>query len=240
MSKSFSTQAFGVFALVAISSLTGPVITVAAPVDPQILQARSQANSADIEQIVVIAKQTADKMATGQIPLTPLNTESLAKFMTDAVGGKVSTLTGPQRPDNKADEIAEIAAFITEGIIPHPNFKSLKSVGNPNLLAVLRGSLATAKKTAELLINEVVRDVAGSVALTIRRNALLSDRKKEKILAFLLANKRLIAGKLNKTDFKNGLLEGFSDSAAANLAYEDGNIDALGTIADPETDIRNA
>lgn len=240
MSKTSSIPAFGVFALVAIISMTPAGFTQAAPVDPQILAARTQANSADIEQIVTIAKQTADKIASGEIALTTLNTESLAKFMADAVAGKVATVAGPQRPDNQADEIAEIAAFITEGIIPNPTFKSLKSVGNPNLLAILRGALASAKKTASLLINDIVRDVAGSVALTIRNNTLLTDQKKEKIRAFLLANKRFIAGKLNKTDFKTGLLDGFSGSAAANAAYEDGNIDALGTVADPETDIRNA
>lgn len=240
MIKSSSIQPIGVFAIAAIISMTTARFTHAAPVDPQILAARSQANSADIEQVVLIAKQTADKIGTGEIVLTTVNTESLAKFMADAVAAKLSTAAGSQRPDNKADEIGEIAAFITDGIIPNPTFKNLKTVGNPNVLAVLRGTLSNAKKTAELLVNDIVRDVVGSVALTIRNSALLTDRKKEKILAFLLANKRFIAGKLNKGDVKAGLLEGFSGSPAANLAYEDGNIDALGAITDPETDIRNA
>lgn len=240
MSKTSSIQAFGVFALVAIISMTTAAFTQAAPVDPQILDARTQANSADIEQVVTIAKQTADKIGTGQIPLTTLNTESLATYMANAVAGKVPTESGPNRPDNQADEVGEIAAFITEAIIPNPTFKSLKTVGNPNVLAVLRGALATIKKTAALLINDVVRDVAGSVALTIRNNTLLSDTKKDKILSFLLANKKSIAGKLNKSDVKTGLIDGFSGSPAANALYEDGNIDALGSVVDPETDIRNA
>lgn len=208
-------------------------------IDPQIYIAKGAASASSIEEIVKIAQNTANKIGSGEIALTTTNSKALARFMAEEIIAKPFAPVGPNRLANKADEIGETAAFITEAIIPNPGFRKLKTGGNPNILAILKGSLRTVKRTAELISAGAIRDVVASVALTIHNNTLITDTKEAKIRAFLFANKVSIAGLANKPQVKAALIEGFSGSAAANLAFEDGNIDALAQVSDPETDLRN-
>lgn len=225
-------------AILTILLLGSPCSVNAQGVDPQITSAKAAARDANIEDIVKIAQSTANKMGTGEIELTRVNSKALSRFMAEEIIAKTPAVSGPNRVANKVDELGETAAFISEAIVPNPGFKKLKTGANPNLLAILKGTLRTAKTTAELLAAGVIRDVVASVALTVHNNPLITDAKEAKIQSFLFANRAFIAGSANKKTVKFALREGFSGGATANLSFEDGNIDALAQVSDPETDFR--
>ena len=214
-------------------------------VDPQILAGVQAATTQNIESLAISAGALADKMGTGEIKSSKKNLKALSVGFADAAHQKIAATppspTDPHRPDNKADEIGEIAAQIQEGIANNPKYIANKrSKGTKRTIVILKGVLKTVKKTSALLGTTVVRDVAGSVALTIHNDPgldLIEEKIQKKLSKKLIATK--IAGKVNVTEFLAGLTEGF-DSPLANTKYEDGNIDALSLVADPETDIRPA
>jgi|SRR5688572_5187644 len=216
-----------------------------AQVDAQILAGVQAASTQNIESLAISAGALADKIGTGEIKSSKKNLKALSVGFADAAHNKIAVTppspTDPNRPDNKADEIGEIAAQIQEGIANNPKYIANKrSKGTKRTIIILKGVLKTVKKTSALLGTTVVRDVAGSVALTIHNDPgldLVEEKIQKKLSKAKIAKK--IAGKVNVTDFLAGLSEGF-DSPVANTKYEDGNIDALSTIADPETDIRPA
>jgi hypothetical protein len=216
----------------------------AAKTDAQILAFRTAAESADIEAISSLGGDVADKFGTGEIKSNNKNIKSLANFGANAIIAKPEATTGPTRPDNKADEVAELGATIQDGMQADAKYiANKKKIGVKRTVTMMKGLLKTAKKTATLFGTTIFRDAAGSVALTIRNDPAL-DLVEEKIQAGLLKLSKKIAGKVNRTAIQTGFTEGFDSVAleggAANTKYEDGNIDALTRVADPETDIRPA
>jgi hypothetical protein len=97
---------------------------------------------------------------------------------------------------------------------------------------------------AMLTASAVFRDVAGSIALTISNNPTVYV-KSEKLQAFLNAKAAAIAGTSKRNGYRQGNDEGFGtsidplDPRDRNEKYEDGEIERLGTVTDPETDHRN-
>lgn len=217
----------------------------AAKVDAQITAARNAAATADIEQISSIGADIGDKFGTGEIKSNGKNLKSAGVFLADAIIAKTEAVppspTDRNRPDNKADEIGELGAFLVEGLANNAKFLKKKgAVGAKQVIVVMKGFLKTAKKTAQLFGTTIFRDAAGSVALTIHNDPGITDDIEEKIQKKLVKSSKKIAGKTNRTAIQTGFAEGFDGGLPSESKYEDGNIDSLRTVEDPETDNRPA
>ena len=222
-------------AVAATALLITAQVASAAKTAPEILAARTAATTADIESVAGIGRTTADQMGSGAVKMNGKNVKSLATFMADAIIAKTPAATGPNRPVNKADEVVEAAVQILGGIDANPKFLKL-GTAKSLIVTLMKGALNTAKQTAELFTTSIFRDMGGSIALTIANNPAL-DANQAKIQKFLVKKSKSIAGKTNRTAIQTGLDAGFLADAAANAAYEDGN---LGPVVDPETDTRPA
>lgn len=234
-------------ALVAAGLLATAGNAQAAQVDAQILAAISAAGTQDIEAIAASGGAIGDKIGTGEIKAAKKNIKALASGLSDAIIAKISASppspTDRNRLDNKADEIGELAAFIQQGLANNPKYQANKRAsGTKQTITLIKGALSTEKKSGVLFGTSVIRDVAGSVALTIHNHPLVSDVVEEKIQKKLLKPgvAKKLAGKANVTAITTGLTEGFDGGAPSELKYEDGNMDNLTTITDPETDFRPA
>jgi len=230
------------FASVAVALVATAGLAHAAKVDAQYEAAKVEAEqpTTNIEAVVTIAKREADKMGAGTVKLNNTNAGFLAGTMANAIIAKPTSITNPEvNQTNKGDEIAEVAAFIVDGMATATSkFQSTK-VGGAATQTVIKQALKLAKKSADFIGSTIFRDVAGSVALTIHNSLAVSDKLESKIAKKLIGASKALAGKKNKAAVKQGLQEGFLGDAAANSKYEDGNIDDL-AVADPETDKRPA
>lgn len=218
------------------------MITSAQSQDAKITEAVERAKAFnDIERISKEANTTADRIGTGEIALSNTNVSTLGKGLADAIIDKPSVSppsnTDPNRLENKADEIAEVAAFIQEGIANNPKYQKFR-VAKKRTLKLLQAVLRTAAATPGLIGSSVFRDVAGSVALTIHNDFGIKDAKEAKLKKYLQGKTSAIAGSGNAKEVREGLKAGFRDNPNPNLQYEDGNIDSLSTVSDPETDQR--
>lgn len=135
---------------------------------------------------------------------------------------------------NKSDEIGEVAANIMVGIAG--NRSVFKKTAKPIVFQLMKNLLKPVKTLAEFRTTTVFRDVAGSIALTIRNDVRIKSGLERDLRAFLLAKAAKIAGAQNKSPIKKGLKQGFNGS----LKYEDGNqYPNLSFVSDPVTDLRN-
>jgi hypothetical protein len=231
---------------IAAAALLGGSTIAQAAVDPQITAARASASQADIEQASTIAYEAAQKIGNRTIRLTTENVRTLARGITTEIiaKGTGQESAPPNNVENKRDEIAEVAAFVLSGIASNPKFSKGRGVGFRTqkifIVQILKSVLKEAINTAYIVGDvKVIRDVAGSVAQTIRNNAIF--RKEEKLQAFLKGRDliRSIVGQARSRAFKQGINEGFDSPATAVVKYEDGNVELL-LVADPETDLRPA
>jgi hypothetical protein len=245
--KTFRSALF-VFAAAAIASI-GQVALAAQP-DPRITgtgtgAAAGDANNAAIEDVGAVAVNYSGQIAAGTIKLSTTNVQALTKVLSDAILAKTTgdggVLTDPNRADNKEDEIGESAALVMKGIAASSKFlKAVPGIRTPNNLTLnlLKGALLSAKTNTQViganLLETVVRDVVGSVMLTIKNDVSINDKKDKKIYAFLKLNAKKVAGAANKNAVKAGLEIGYKGSTT--FFPEDG---AAGPIIDPETDTRN-
>ena len=215
---------------------------------------QNAANSAPIENIVVLAKNEADQMGTNANGRSIAYAPILNYYATIAIHSKTAAL--PEHDSiNKVDEIGENAAFILNGILPNPFFSvTKKSKGFKALRALTLGIVKTSIAYAnagkanplQSIVPTLVKDVAGSVALTLHNSTLVSDAQEEALQAYL-TNAKVLKALVGKKNFaaqaaaRAGFNEGFYDVSGIdpNTKYEDGGIPSLGTIADPETDQRN-
>ena len=210
-------------------------------VDPEVTAAVGRANNnPDIESVSKEANTTGNKFASNQIALNASNVRALVKGLADAIINKPSapapaTPVDPNRIENKADEIGEVAAFVQGGLMQNLGFKNFKKA-RALTLAVLQSALATAKMNPALLADKVVQDVAGSVALTIRLSTSVSNKMERRLKNYLILKAKSVAGAARKRQVVAGLKGGFRGD---QLRYEDGNKDDLSTVSDPETDFRN-
>jgi hypothetical protein len=212
-----------------------------AEVDSRILKAREEHTSRDIEDVVITAKDLADKIGKKQIKLTVANVKFLSRSFADEILTKQGEFANTA---NRQDELGELGAFILAGIDDHKKMRTLLNQ-KTFILTIAKGVLKSAKTNNTMLTaSEVFRDVAGSIALTISNNPTVY-LKAAKLQAFLNAKAGAIAGFEQRAQYRQGNNEGFgtavdpSDPRNPNLKYEDGNIKELGTIRDPETDQRN-
>jgi len=229
------------FASVAVALVATAGLARAAKEDPQYDAAKTEAEQAttNIESVVTIAKREADKMGAGTVKLNNTNAGFLAGTMANAIIAKPSG-SGPEVNQlNKQDEVAEVAAFIVDGMATATSKFQKTKVAGAATQTVIKQALKLAKKSADFITSTIFRDVAGSVALTIHNSLAVSDKLESKIAKKLIGASKALAGKKNKNAIKQGLQEGFLGDAAANSKYEDGTIDDL-AVADPETDKRPA
>lgn len=202
--------------------------------------AKSVGAVADVEQISNVALVLGRQIAGGSIKVTAA--AGLAKTLTAAIVAK-TTLAGTRLSiENKADEVAEVAAFIVGGLVSNSAVLTEKT-GSKILLAIIKSAIAggKAKKGQTALAADYIADIAGSVARTIK-NSALSSTLKDKIEAELGLKAKTIAGKANEQVIQAALTAGFADDAR----YEDGatyNTDQRDDpahlfVVDPETDHR--
>ncbi len=207
---------------------------------------------ADIEQIVFIGKAYADKIGqnavgTGTKPLlAATKAASLVKTLTKAILSKpiVGGTSNRNTVLNKADEIAEVAAYFANGIIGSTKItpKTAPKLFLAIIKAAVAGGKASKKQTA--LDAKYISDIAGSVALTVQ-NSGLSAETITAIRNFLLDSRGKQAksiGGSNAPAVISALTLGFSDSVEANTRLENGTLNSAADLAllnDPETDIHN-
>lgn len=218
-----------------------------AALDAQIKAFRATADATPIEDIVNQAVLIANQIGGGSIKLSNKNVKSLVLFAADAIINKPSpaNATDPTDPnfvnrdENKADEIAEVAAYVLRSISSAPKFQKLGKAKKATVV-LAQAALKTTKKTAQLFNTRIYRDVAGSIALTIFNGP---GDPTGKLLKTLNKKAKKIAGKTNKAFFVQGLAEGFSATPPMQpgtglIIYEDGNMPLLAQVNDPETDFR--
>lgn len=200
--------------------------------------AKSVGAVADIEQISNVALVFGRQIASGSIKVTAA--AGLAKTLTAAIVAK-STLPGKLSIDNKADEVAEVAAFIVGGLVSNGAILNEKT-GPKIMLAIIKsaiaGGKANAKKGQTALPANYIQDIAGSVAATVL-NSNLSGKVQDAIRDFLVKKAGTIAGKANGADLAAAITSGFD--ITLNGKYEDGKIadaNKTGFVIDPETDDR--
>jgi hypothetical protein len=190
---------------------------------------------------VITAQKLAENIGKNKIKLTGANVKYLSKKFADEILTKQGAFTNTA---NRQDELGELAAFIVAGI---DNNKKMKNFLNQKtfILLVAKGVLKSAKtNTVMLTASEMFRDVAGGIALTISNNPTVYVRS-AKLQAFLNAKAEAIAGTSKRGEYRQGNDEGFgtsidpTDPRDRNEKYEDGEIERLGTVTDPETDHRN-
>jgi hypothetical protein len=213
--------------------------TAKAAVDSRITtNAAQDAQNAEIERVGQVAIDYAALMGSGTIKLSTSNVKALANILASEIQAKSPgpTDVGPNRLSNKADEIAEAAALIANGIASSPKFKK---GSNGYVLNLMKGAVQTAKKNTALLGNatpSLFADVAGSVMLTLINNTSVDAKTDKKLFSFLSRSSGKIAGAKKAKEIKLALKEAYKNPALANVKYEDGT---LGLIIDPETDTRN-
>ncbi len=200
--------------------------------------AKAVAFVADIEQISNVALVLGRQIGNNTIKTN--KAASLAKTLTAAIVAKGSVpAPNPLSIENKADEVAEVAAFIVAGL--NSNSALTATSASKLLFAVIKSSIlgGKAKKNSTALPANYIADVAGSVAITVRNSAGFTADEKTAIQAALLKKSTAIAGKSNKLAIEAAINGGFLGDAR----YEDGN--NLGPLApgelfpvDPETDDR--
>lgn len=228
--------------------------SVQAATDPAIvaLGVPASATTRTVEDVVIAYKTIGEQIGAKTIKLTRRNVKTAARQGADEILSKggapaISTPTDPNRAVNKADEIAELGAFLLAGIDNHPKFKRF-DIQKEFIVIVAKGVLKSAKANGVMNTNTtIIRDVAGSLALTIANNPLYV-KKLAKLQKFLNAKAGSIAGEAQTASYQQGNNDGFNktvlppDPANPSLVrgYEDGNIMTLATIKDPETDQRNA
>jgi len=216
---------------------------VAQAQDPRIIDAVTAAKADDdIENIPRRAYDAGQLIGSNQISLTKPNVGALGRGMVEAIVEEptfVSAATTPAvQPQNtianKSDEIGEVAANIMVGIAG--NRSVFKKTAKPIVFQLMKNLLKPVKTLAEFRTTTVFRDVAGSIALTIRNDVRIKSGLERDLRAFLLAKAAKIAGAQNKSPIKKGLKQGFNGS----LKYEDGNqYPNLSFVSDPVTDLRN-
>lgn len=241
-------------ALVLATAMSTAPVALAAKPDPKITgtapgAAAGDAAAAEIENVGGVATNYSGQIAAGTIKLSTTNVQALTKVLTDAILSKQAgdgSSTDPNRPANKEDEIGESAALVMKGIAGSSKFlKPVPGVRTSNNLTLnlLKGALLSAKTNAELiganLLTTVVRDVVGSVMLTIVNDASIGANKDKKIYQYLKLNAKKVAGGANKDAVKAGLDAAFKGSTT--FFFEDGGAAGTvnGPINDPETDVRN-
>lgn len=214
-------------------------------VDQRIKDAKTVATAeVDIENVTEIARNTGIDIGSGQIPLTTDNVKALGSYMASAIIAKTApagALAITYNNTNKVDEIGEVGAYVIRQVAENTDFKTKLTNAKAMTLALLRGVLSKPKTNTALLAKNVIKDVVGSVSLTIFNTdvAVLNSTKKTKIKEYLLANAALIAGSANTVKVKAAINQGFSGTVTANKKYEDGNLFTTPQVVDPETDIRN-
>jgi len=221
------------------------------------LLAKDVVKVADIEQISRIGNAVAAQIGAGTIKAT--QAAGLAKTLAAAIlakGPNDTNATNANRFENKADEIAEVAAFVVNGILGNTAFSDAKALKTaPKLIvAVIKGVISGAAKGTKkgnAIGTRFIADVAGSVALTIKNDTTLAENIKTEILRVLadaktiksfagkdaalatLVTNAINAGAAGKSDIDN-------DPANDAGELEDGNQFAqLGAVMDRETDIQN-
>lgn len=239
---------------VAMTSLLATAQFASAATDPQIVAARTAFQTADIEAVSGLANGFADQIGSGAIKLTPKNVKTLAKDAAVQILAKLAppapvTAAGKLSYDNAADEIVESAAFILDGIAgtaAAPNAK-LSKLGSQKkfTLTILKAVVSAVKRDNGILTPSIAvfRDLAGSIALTLRSEpnfgALSNPAQFDKLVKFLGKKSKSIAGKTNQTQIQEGFNQGFASADSPASKYENGNNDA-NLVADPETDLHNA
>jgi hypothetical protein len=231
--QSKTSRRFGYILVPAISAalLGSPQLTQAAPVDPAITAAVTAMNASDIENIVNIVVTTTSALGAGTIKLTGKNLSTFAKGAGAAIAAKTPAI-GPNRPDNKGDEVGEVAAYGIAGLATNPKMAK-KGFALGKLKAYLRFLMSTPRVTAELLTlsSNLFRDVGASAANTINSNGALAPNA-AKIIKGLNKAANSIVGKPQRDLFRAGLALG----TGSNALFENGN-DPAGKVADPETDL---
>jgi hypothetical protein len=237
----------------AVTALFTSTQLASAATDPEIGEARTAFSTADIEAVSGIASSYAERMrdesAGGTIKLTGKHVKTLTKDATEAILAKVAratttpTDTGRLSFDNAADEIVESAAFILDGIATNAKLAKL-GTQKALVLTIFKAVVTAVKRDAPILTPQIslFRDLAGSIALTLRNEAqfgsVSNPTQFAKLVKFLDKKSKSLAGKTNDAQIQQGLDEGFSGSADAVAKYEDGNVDA--NLVPDETDIHNA
>lgn len=198
--------------------------------------------SADIEQVVLVGRALAGlanrTAANGKPLLAITRVASLTKILAAVIVLK-GTNDAENAPLNKADEIAETAAFVVGAIAGNAGLNLKKA---PKIIfAIIKGAVNGGKNKKIPIPQSYIADIAGSVALTIANSSIPADVQTA-IRQFLLDPKgkraKQIGGASNAPAVTSALTAGFDNSANANTQFEDGTKLQLAQVTDPETDIR--
>ena len=228
--------------MVATALLATAGLSHGAKIDTAITASQATAQAANIEDVVEVARNTANQIGSNTIKLNPTNTGALARFMSEAILAKQTTAAPENRLDNKIDELVESLANIVQGISSNPKFQKTL-IANTNVKTIMNQGLRQVKKDAQFSTTNVFVDAARSVMLTIANNPAISDKLQTKIFKFLNKSAKSIAGKPNKAGIKQGLAEGNSQSTDPVVVAksEDANqYPTIHQVNDPETDFRQA
>jgi len=211
--------------------------------DPAVLTAVDNARTADIEDVVKLGIDAGNRIATNEIKFSTTNVVALVRGLADAVLAKQPTGQTPEpvNLENKIDEVGEIAAFVFHSVVQNAKIKtSPKGLGLAKKYAVatMKSALKTAIKTTEFVGTDIVTDIVGSVALTIKNDPKF-ELYESKLQKVLIKSAKSIAGRSNKQIVIDALQAGFAGDLNANTIFEDGNMLNLAEVSDPETDFRN-
>ena len=214
--------------------------------------AKGVALVADIEQVQVVGTAIGEKIGSGGIGLSKVN--SIAKALVQGITKRATTASGPNRLDNKEDEIGEIGAYFMNAIATNAAFDSATAIGAKKAAKVVVGLLKTIVKASKSKTDTTLRglsaaDVSGSVALTVKLigetsgiSAVVAQAIKDKLTNPNTAKKivgKAVADATLRANVTAAIVEAYSvpGDTGVTLKYENGT--STGNVNDPETDTRN-
>ena len=215
--------------------------------------------AAGTEQVEQMAESFGLQIGSGtSVKATSIN--AIAKALIEGII-KRPTYSIADTVANKMDEIGEVGAYLLAGAINNPDFDKIvrnKGKAASIVTSLIKTIITAAKDKANPTLQiAIARDVAGSIALTLKSlgatpytsstiydqivATLTNPTTARKILGARLA-KQTVAGTPLGTLVATALADGIGNLNGADGKYEDGTItedDLPGQVVDPVTDIRN-
>ncbi len=217
--------------------------------------AKSMSAVADIEEVQKMGNAIGQQIASGAVKLSVAN--GIAKTLVSAVMNKpeidvFGNVINRNGDSNKADEIAEVAAYLVSGFLGSPDL-NVKLIGTAkkdataakDLLAIITTAVKVKpnKKIGGPLPDTFAADVAGSVALTVLNAPTgtgLGQIPQEIKDAFkALMQDPNTAKKIDKNvigTIQSVIAGVYNGDAGTIHSLEDGN-SVAGAVSDPETDL---